>query len=250
MVSASLVFKLVTFSLGQVGDGLNLFQGVYLVGLGWNEGAVGIALSIMGFSALLLQPIAGDIIDKVKTDRRYYLGAAALFTAGSACAIIFVKEGNQQHGLIYTSKLIEGISSSFIGPCIAAITLGSVGSSLFDAQMTSNILWGHYGSVFSAIGAGVVAYIAFPKVQYCFFFLAIGAILAIVFLPFLPQGDPLLGRGVDVSDSLKYISPYRDVITTNFITLCCCGFLFHLANANVLLVVGEIMGQADNEDGR
>lgn len=29
-----LAFALVSFSLGQLGDGLNIFQGIYLVGLG------------------------------------------------------------------------------------------------------------------------------------------------------------------------------------------------------------------------
>ena len=31
--------------------------------------------------------------------------------------------------------------------------------------------------------------------------------------------------------------------------LCVTGFFFHFANANVLLVLGELMGQSDDEDG-
>jgi hypothetical protein len=38
----------------------NIFQGIYLVAIGWNEGAVGIALSMMGFTALIVQTFAGD----------------------------------------------------------------------------------------------------------------------------------------------------------------------------------------------
>ena len=56
-------FALVSFSLGELGDGLNIFQGIYLVGIGWNEGSVGIALSLMGFTCLIVQTIAGDVID-------------------------------------------------------------------------------------------------------------------------------------------------------------------------------------------
>ena len=62
-------------------------QGIYLVALGWNEGSVGIALSMMGFTALLTQTIAGDIIDKTTFDRRKFLAMAALMTAFSASAI-------------------------------------------------------------------------------------------------------------------------------------------------------------------
>lgn len=47
ILSPKIAFLLVSFSLGQLGDGLNIFQGIYLVGLGWNEGSVGTALSLM-----------------------------------------------------------------------------------------------------------------------------------------------------------------------------------------------------------
>ena len=60
MLSPSVAFLIVSFSLGQLGDGLNIFQGIYLVAIGWNEGAVGIALSMMGFTALFVQVFAGD----------------------------------------------------------------------------------------------------------------------------------------------------------------------------------------------
>jgi len=60
MLSPAVAFLIVSFSLGELGDGLNIFQGIYLVTLGWNEGAVGTALSMMGFTALIVQTFAGD----------------------------------------------------------------------------------------------------------------------------------------------------------------------------------------------
>ena len=39
LISAKVAFLLVSFSLGELGDGLNIFQGIFLVGVGWNEGA-------------------------------------------------------------------------------------------------------------------------------------------------------------------------------------------------------------------
>jgi len=94
-----------------------------LVGIGWNEGAIGIALSLMGFTALVCQTFAGDIIDKTTIDRRKILNTASILTACSAMTILFVQEGNSQHFLIYATKVIEGMASSFIGPCLAALTL-------------------------------------------------------------------------------------------------------------------------------
>ena len=64
---------------------------------------------------------AGDVIDKTQFDRRTFLSLASLATAFSASAILFVHEGNTDHALMFTTKIIEGISSSFIGPCVAAL---------------------------------------------------------------------------------------------------------------------------------
>lgn len=139
-LAPKVAFACVAFSLGQLGDGLNIFQGIYLVNSGWNEGSVGIALSLMGLTALLVQTIAGDIVDKTKFDRRIFLVVAALVTAASASAILFV-QGDSQYGLMYSTKVVEGIASSFIGPSLAALTLASFGPDHFDSVMASNILW-------------------------------------------------------------------------------------------------------------
>jgi len=193
--SPRIAFLLVSFALGELGDGLNIFQGIYLVGIGWNEGSVGAALSLMGLTSLLVQPLAGDWVDKATLDRRVFLTIASVMTALSASTILLVHVGNTDHLLIYCSKIMEGIASSFIGPCLAALTLASFGPNHFDTVMASNIFWGHVGAVVSAILAGFVAYVSFPDIKYCFLVIGASALVAIVFVQSLPQGDPLMGRG-------------------------------------------------------
>lgn len=195
LLSPKLAFLLVSFCLGELGDGLNIFQGIYLVGIGWNEGAVGAALSLMGLTALLVQPVAGDWIDKATVDRRIFLILASVVTACSASTILFVRSGNADHLMIYCSKIIEGVASSFIGPCLAALSLASFGPNQFDSAMASNIFWGHIGSVASAVSAGIVAYASFPDIKFCFLVIGASALIAIIFIQYLPQGDPLMGRG-------------------------------------------------------
>ena len=269
-------FALVSFSLGELGDGLNIFQGIYLVGIGWNEGSVGIALSLMGFTCLIVQTIAGDVIDKTQLDRRVFLAIAALVTALSASAILMVREGNTDHMLIFISKIIEGVAGSFIGPCLAALTLASFGPMHFDAIMANNIFWAHLGAVSAAILAGSSAYILYPKIKYSFLVIGFSALLAVAFVQYLPQGDPQMGRGfkgkvamneqgrlesIDTMSSpsdigaapkpapVQQASSYWEVFSDRKTSiLCVTGFFFHFANANVLLVLGELMG-GDNEDG-
>lgn len=158
-------------------------------------GSVGLALSLMGLSALLFQPWAGDLVDKTTVDRRLFLTVASVLSAGSASAILLVNEGNRDHLLIFITKVIEGIASSFIGPCLAALTLANFGPNHFDAVMASNIFWGHVGSVFAAVLAGAVAFLLYPDIKYCFVVIGVSALLAVFFVQYLPQGDPLMGRG-------------------------------------------------------
>ncbi|KAL7462744.1 hypothetical protein ACHAXS_003118 [Conticribra weissflogii] len=283
-VSPKLAFAIVSFFLGELGDGLNIFQGIYLVAIGWNEGSVGIALSTMGFTALVIQTFAGDVIDKTSFDRREFLSLASVATAISASAILFVRVGNNDHILIFATKIIEGISSSFIAPCVAALTLASFGPEKFDEVMASNILWGHIGSVSSAVLAGLVGYVLYPNIKYCFLVIGFSALMAVGGIRLLPEGDPLLGRGLQRSEgkiigdvhvrelggndkndepnsnyfSMEHsscqiveeeVSSYRSVFfDRKTIVLCLTGFFFHFANANVLLVLGELMG-GDNDDG-
>ena len=200
-VSPQVAFLLVSLSLGQLGDGLNIFQGIYLVGRGWNEGSVGLALSLMGLTALIIQPWAGDWVDKTTVDRRILLAGSCLMTALSASSILLVHKGNTDHMLIFSTKILEGAMSSFLGPCLAALTLACFGPNDFDAVMASNILWGHVGSVAAAVLAGIVSYILYPDVEYCFLVIGASALIACFFLQYLPQGDPLMGRGFATKES-------------------------------------------------
>lgn len=269
---------LVSFFLGELGDGLNIFQGIYLVTLGWNEGSVGVALSLMGFTALVVQTIAGDVIDKTHFDRRTFLSLASLATAFSASAILLVQEGNGDRMLIYSTKIIEGISSSFIGPCVAALTLAQFGPARFDDVMAKNILWGHLGSICSALLAGLTGYYLYPDIKYCFLVIGFSALCAVGGVQLLEEGDALMGRGLqtqaagtldtsvvseDIDSNTGYVNADQSIAVEaeknvasywsvfgdrKTIVLCFTGFFFHFANANVLLVLGELMG-GDNEDG-
>jgi len=256
-----------------------------LVAIGWSEGSVGFALSIMGFTALAIQTYAGDIIDNTSCDRRRFLSSASIVTALCAMSIVFVSKGNDNHTLVFASKFIEGISSSFIAPCLAALTMATFGPDKFDDAMASNMFWGHVGSCVSALLAGTAAYALYPNIQYCFVVIGSSAIAAVGATKYLPEGDPLLGRGLeqkysidtagssetednDIANAgpisayvemeeqeqgrrgcLPALSSYWSIFSDRkTIVLCFTGFFFHFANANVLLVLGELMG-GDNEDG-
>lgn len=62
--------------------------------------------------------------------------------------------------------------------------------------MASNIFWGHVGSIVSALLAGVAGYVLYPDIKYCFLVIGVSALMAVGGVQFLPEGDPLMGRGL------------------------------------------------------
>lgn len=154
----------------------------------------------------------------------------------------------------------------------------SFGPEKFDQTMASNVLWGHIGSAISAILAGGIAFLLYPNIKSCFFVIGFSALCAILFIQFLPEGNPLLGRGFksNVESSIHMTGRYDDktdfilqekentvlsgpgepkaatylsvFLEKKILTLCATGFFFHFANANVLLVLGELMSSGNDGD--
>lgn len=265
-ITPTRTFAAVSFFIGELGGGLNYFQAMYLVVLGWNESAIGVALSLMGFTNLFMQTIAGNIVDKATVDRRILLCFAALTTAGSAMAIMYVREGNQDHMLMYITKVFEGIACSFMSPCLTALTLANFGPEQFDSIMASNVFWGLVGYAISATLVGVAAYVFYPNIKLCFLILGLSAAAASALARHLPEGTPKLGSGFQVenraNDDLEKdentslfqrksqeAASYWTVFTDRrTLTFCLTGFFFHCANANVLLVLGELMSQGNGDE--
>jgi MFS family permease len=191
MIGNQLGFLLVSLTLGELGDGLNLFQGIYLIEIGWKESQVGIALALRGLAALLAQPMAGVWVESSRVDRRLLLALASLGSAAGASTILWIRENEEEYQIdkvvFFASKFIEGISASFIIPCVALITLAQFGPERMDAMMASHMVWSQIGAVLAAIAAGIVAYIYYPNVKYCFLVITIAALSTILFLPFLSR---------------------------------------------------------------
>ena len=154
----------------------------------------------MGFTTLFMQTFAGDLVDKVTVDRRILLAMAALTTAGSASTIMFVREGNRDHILMYITKVLEGIAASFLIPCLTALTLANFGPKRFDAIMAKNIFWGLVGYAIAATLVGASAYILYPNIKYCFLVMGFSALMASFLTSFLPEGHQKLGSGFHIED--------------------------------------------------
>ena len=177
------------FFAADASGGLGPYLGIYLLSvLGWHAGSIGIVLALGSITTVIVQTPAGALIDKVHW-KRLLLALCGGTIGVATVAIPLVGAG----AIVYASQILVGIAAAFIGPCIAAITLGLVGPDNFTRQASANAMGNHTGNVVSATLAAVIAlYIAEAGVFYLVGVMALGMIVSIACIP--RQGDRPRGR--------------------------------------------------------
>jgi len=163
--------SIVNFLLADVQTGLGPFLAIYLAGYKWNEGSVGLALTVGGVAGILTQTPAGGFVDAVRS-KRSLVGVAVAALAAGALRIALVPSFRPVMG---AQVLIGGTSSIFL-PAICAMSLGIVGRAAFDTRQGRNQTFNSAGSVIAAVSMGLLGY--FVSDRSIFFFVAAFAVPA------------------------------------------------------------------------
>jgi predicted MFS family arabinose efflux permease len=225
------------FFLADVQTGLGPFLAAYLASSGWNPGRVGYALTFGGLVAVAMQTPAGAVIDAVHRKRTLLAASLGILVAGA-----FLLMGHLTNLSVYSAQFLIGSSGPFLGPTVAAITLGIVGASAFDKQFGKNQAFNSAGNVFTAL---LVAY-----VSYKFGYRAIFVVAALLAIPAAlslfaidpTQIDYARARGAaeekDQTKAEGLSSLLKDRVLLYFLAT---AFLFHLANAAMLPQLGEML---------
>jgi MFS family permease len=225
------------FFLADVQTGLGPFLAAYLASSGWNPGRVGYALTFGGLVAVAMQTPAGAVIDAVHRKRALLAVNLGVLVAGA-----FLLMGRLSPMTVYAAQFLIGGAGPFLGPTVAAITLGIVGAGAFDKQFGKNQAFNSAGNVFTALLVGYVSY----QFGYRAIFV-IAALLAIpaavsLFAIDPKQIDYALARGaVEQKCKAKGLSSlFKDRVLLCFLAT---AFLFHLANAAMLPQLGEMLSK-------
>jgi predicted MFS family arabinose efflux permease len=150
---------------------------------------------------------------------------------------------------VAAGQLLIGSAGAFLGPLLAAITLGIVGKSAFDRQFGRNQAFNSAGNVFTAL---LLAAISFTLGNRTIFLTAAAlALPALAVLRMLDGGaidyerarglEKTRGDGAGNSESLGLL--LRDRVLVTFLA---CAFLFHLANAAMLPELGEMLSKGQS----
>ena len=227
------------FFLADVQTGLGPFLAAYLASSGWNAGSVGYVLTFGGLVGVAMQTPAGAVIDAVHGKRTLLAVNLGFLVAGALLLM-----GHLSPLRAYSAQLLIGGSGPFLGPTVAAITLGIVGAAAFDKQFGKNQAFNAAGNVFTAL---LVAY-----VSYQFGYRAIFAVAALLAIPAAISLCFIDARQIDYARARGGIQKQGKIAAEGWSVLLkdrvliyflATAFLFHLANAAMLPELGEMLSK-------
>ncbi len=134
------------FFLADVQTGVGPFIAAYLAASGWNPERVGLTITLGGIVTVALQTPAGAVVDRSRSKRTVVaLGVGAL--VAGACMLL----ARTSTAWVCAAEALIGGAGPFLGPTVAAITLGMVGARGFARQFGRNQSFNSAGNVFAAL---------------------------------------------------------------------------------------------------
>jgi MFS family permease len=229
------------FFLADVQTGLGPFLAAYLAGTGWEPGRVGTALTIGGIIAVVLQAPAGAVVDQLRSKRLILVLASAVLALGAVLLSVTAAPW-----AVYTSQVLIGGAGPFLGPTLAAVTMGMVGVTFFDRQFGKNQSFNSAGNVACALLiAGVSHLFGNRAIFITAAVLTVPTVLAIRAIK-SKDIDYNLARGDAIEVDEEEVPARASVIQTLLgdrilLVFLGCAFLFHFANAAMLPQLGEML---------
>jgi MFS family permease len=227
------------FFVADVQTGLGPFLAAYLAASGWNPGNVGYALTFGGLVTVAFQTPAGAIIDASR-HKRFLLG---LNLGILTCGALLLMRPLTNAG-VFTAQFLIGLSAAFLGPCIAAVTLGLVGTRRFDRQFGRNQGFNSAGNVATALLIALISYkFGYRAIFATAALFSIPSIIALLSI----DGDRIdfaAARGISSVGKTTKAEGLRALLQDNVLLFFLLAvFLFHLSNAAMLPELGEMLSQ-------
>ena len=230
------------FFLAALLMGIGPFVAVYLADRGWVPANIGLVLTATGVAGLLTQIPAGDLIDMVKSKRTLVGTGAAAVALG-----ILIFGLRPDFPSVFTAVVIQGTAASVLGPAVAAISLGLVGHEALAERLGRNQRFASIGGLTAAGIMGVIGYVLSTQD----IFLVTAALGFPVFLALVRI------RATDIHFARSCCAPdhhptelqraSRAVLFTDrrLLTFAICLFLFQVANASMLPLIGETLAHTE-----
>ncbi len=239
---------LLNFLLADVRDGLGPYLSIYLLLTHhWDQASIGLVMGVGGIAAIIAQTPVGAFVDRTTAKRALIIAGAVTVTAGSLAMPLFPR-----FFAISILQALTGVAGSVFAPALAAITLGLVGTRSFSRRVGRNESFNHAGNAAAGAITGGLAYYLGPVAV--FWVLAAMAALSVVATLRIP-GDAIdhdVARGMDHTPEEAHPQPSGFAVLFHdrrLLIFTAAMFTFHLANAAMLPLVGQVLALENTDVG-
>jgi MFS family permease len=231
----------VNFLIAGLLAGFGPFIALFLADEAWSAANVGYVLSAGSVVALASQLPGGELLDAIRS--KQLLLAVGVLMVGLSAVIIAVWP---DFAPVLVSEILLGVTGGFIGPAIAAISLGLVGHEALAERLGRNQRFQSIGNLTMAAVIGVVGYSLSARAM--FLATAMLVIPTLLALARMRSSEIHYGQSVGAPDHHEITRPPRvrrlSVCRRHGLLIFAgCLFLFQMANASILPLASETLGR-------
>jgi MFS family permease len=228
------------FLVADVRGGLGPYVIVYLVvHQGWTPTAVGLVTTVGGWLGLAAQTPIGAWLDRTDRKRGALLWALLVLAAG-ALVIAWIP---RFWPVLLANGAMQVVSGVF-EPAVAALTVGLVAREALTARMGRNAAWSRAGNLVVAVVSGLLAWLVSAEAVFLQvpFIAALTAFAAMT----IPNSKVDLRRARGLESGEGHDEGPRGRMTLlrsrALQVFGICSFLYELADAPLLTLVGQRLG--------
>jgi MFS family permease len=233
------------FFTADVEVGFGAFVSFYLAGLGWSKENVGFAMTVGRLTGALVLIPGGALTDAMPWKRG--LAATGLLMIACAASILALKPS---FAFVVGAEFLHGASAGFIGPAIAAISLGIVGRKAMSARTGRNKRLSGAGTALAAASMGTLGnYLGASTIFFVAAALSIPALIALSFIR-SDEIDHARARNAEVQAGPSRVSGILELAKNRqLLWFTGCLALFQLADASMLPLAVEHIGSGKLAQG-
>jgi MFS family permease len=229
------------FLLAGALGGFGPLVAVLLAGRHWTQGEIGLILTASGVAGLLSQLPGGELLDRVRSKRFLVALGVAMIAISAGILTLW-----SSFALVFVAEVVQGTTGGFLGSAVSAISLGLVGHAALPERLGRNQRFAAMGGLTATGLMGGLGY--YFSNQMIFLAAATLAMASLFALSQIRAGDIHFARACGAPTGDHHERPSR----TSRATICSsypllifasCIALFQIANASLLPLISEALGQ-------
>jgi MFS family permease len=221
------------------------FVSFYLASLSWSQANIGFVMTVGQLTAALILIPGGALTDALPW-KRAWAATGLLMTA--CAALIFALMPS--FAFVAGAELLNGASAGFIGPAIAAISLGIVGRKAMSTRTGRNLRFEGAGNALTALMMGVLgSYLGARTIFLIAAALSVPALFALSFIC-SDEIDHARARNAVIEAGSPTVSGILELRKNRkLLWFAACLALFQLADASMLPLAAEHIGTGKAAQG-